>query len=38
MDYFELAGVEAFTELSIEDKMECMKMWKVKKSGLRLRL
>jgi hypothetical protein len=37
-DYFELAGVEAFAELSMEDKMECMKMWKVKKSGLRSRL
>jgi hypothetical protein len=37
-DYFELAGVEAFAELSMENKIECMEMWKVKKNSLRSRL
>jgi hypothetical protein len=37
-DYFELAGVQAFAELSMEDKMDCMKMWKARKISLRSRL
>jgi hypothetical protein len=37
-DYFKLAGVEAFAELSIEDKIEYIEMWKVKKNSLCSRL